>query len=87
MEEKNTVNFMKVSSIFNALSKQVWIDTLRAIATFGVILLHISMYLLPLYNNISIKAWWFGNFIDGFCSFFGFRHYSKDGIRLLKKPN
>lgn len=46
------------------IEKTSWIDTLRALATISVIILHVAAPILYQYNKISIDIWWIGNFFD-----------------------
>ncbi|NDW12741.1 hypothetical protein D0T50_07540 [Bacteroides sp. 214] len=45
--------------------KKKWIDCLRVLATFCVIVLHVSAPLLDQYGDISNFDWWVGNIYDG----------------------
>ncbi|WP_062057162.1 acyltransferase [Aquimarina longa] len=42
-----------------------WIDVLRTLATFAVIFLHTSGYLLGAFTTDSMEHWWVGNIYDG----------------------
>jgi len=44
--------------------KLLWVDNLRAFATFAVILLHVSAPILYKYGSISNFSWWIGNIYD-----------------------
>ncbi|MDR2010675.1 MAG: acyltransferase family protein [Bacteroidales bacterium] len=46
-----------------------WIDCLRVLATFCVILLHTAASILYQYGNISNFNWWVGNIYDGIVRF------------------
>ncbi len=41
-----------------------WIDSLRVLATFSAIILHVSAELLPQFGSISDFDWWIGNIYD-----------------------
>jgi surface polysaccharide O-acyltransferase-like enzyme len=41
-----------------------WINSLRVLATFSVIFLHVSANILPQYGTISNLDWWTGNIYD-----------------------
>ena len=45
--------------------KSNWIETLRAIATLSVIVLHVAAPILYQFSKISTDTWWIGNFFDG----------------------
>lgn len=42
-----------------------WIDSLRTLATIGVIFLHVAAPILYQYGNIPNSYWWIGNIYDG----------------------
>lgn len=42
----------------------IWVDWLRVIATFGVVLLHSAAPLLYKFNDLPRDHWWFANFYD-----------------------
>ena len=44
--------------------KYIWAQNLRALATFGCIVLHVTANLVHEYGNISYVYWWFGNIIE-----------------------
>lgn len=62
-----------------------WIDNLRAIATIGVILLHVSAAPVPLFGTIDINSWWIGNIIDGSVRFSVPIFFMVSGSLLLSK--
>jgi surface polysaccharide O-acyltransferase-like enzyme len=41
-----------------------WLDTLRAIATLGVIIIHVSSPLVNLAYGKNMEYWWLGNIVD-----------------------
>jgi surface polysaccharide O-acyltransferase-like enzyme len=41
-----------------------WLDTLRALATFGVIIIHVATPTLKMNFTKNIEFWWVGNVID-----------------------
>lgn len=41
-----------------------WLDTLRAIATLGVIIIHVSSPLVNMAYGKNMGYWWIGNFVD-----------------------
>ncbi len=45
-------------------NRLAWIDYLRASATFGVILIHVSGVILYQYGTLSDFEWWTGNLMD-----------------------
>ncbi|MDD4971541.1 MAG: acyltransferase family protein [Paludibacter sp.] len=47
----------------NTISKQ-WLDTLRAIATLGVIIIHVSSPLVKMTYGKNMPFWWIGNIAD-----------------------
>ena len=42
----------------------VWLDTLRALATLGVIIIHVSTPTVKMIYGKNMEYWWIGNFID-----------------------
>lgn len=50
--------------------KFFWIDCLRVLASFGVVLMHIAAPLLSQYGEVSSSDWWTSNF---YCNFMRFR--------------
>jgi len=42
----------------------LWVDFVRVVATFSVVLLHSAAPLLYKYNELSIGDWWMGNLYD-----------------------
>jgi surface polysaccharide O-acyltransferase-like enzyme len=44
--------------------KLVWIDNLRAIATIGVIILHVSAPLIYKFGSVSMSWWWTANIFN-----------------------
>lgn len=45
-------------------AKKEWIVFIRVIATFSVIILHVSAEIPTLYNKVSNTTWFIGNFFD-----------------------
>jgi surface polysaccharide O-acyltransferase-like enzyme len=45
-------------------NKLAWADNLRALATIGVIVIHVSGLILYQFNTISEAVWWTGNIYD-----------------------
>jgi surface polysaccharide O-acyltransferase-like enzyme len=41
-----------------------WLDTLRAMATFGVIIIHVATPALKMNFNKNIEYWWISNIVD-----------------------
>ena len=41
-----------------------WLDTLRALATLGVIIIHVSTPTVKMIYGKNMEYWWIGNFID-----------------------
>src|ERR1700679_1783645 len=50
----------------NEKERLSWMDNLRALATFGVIFLHVSYLLLGKFDKTpgTFKTWWAGNIYD-----------------------
>ena len=46
-----------------------WVDSLRVLATFSVILLHVAAPIVYQYGNISNFEWWTGHIYDSFVRF------------------
>ncbi len=46
------------------ISKIQWLDTLRTLATLGVIIIHISSPLVNMEYNKNMSFWWIGNVVD-----------------------
>ena len=46
------------------ISKIEWLDTLRTLATLGVIIIHISSPLVNMEYNKNMSFWWIGNVVD-----------------------
>lgn len=47
------------------VSKLRWVDNLRTLATFCVILIHVSAPLVGSYKQMFLSSWWSGNIING----------------------
>lgn len=62
-----------------------WIDTLRVLATIGVILIHTSGYLLSNFEVSALEYWWIGNFFDGNARFSVPVFFMISGALLLSK--
>ena len=46
------------------INNKQWLDTLRAIATFGVIIIHVSSPLVKMSYCKNMPFWWIGNVVD-----------------------
>jgi len=63
-----------------------WMDTLRALATFGVILIHVSSPVVKMaYGGKQMDYWWVGNFIDSSIRFSVSTFLMLSGAALLSK--
>ncbi len=62
-----------------------WIDTLRVLATIGVIILHVSSFQLMEYNATSLNLWWIGNIFNGTFRFSMPIFFMISGALLLSK--
>jgi surface polysaccharide O-acyltransferase-like enzyme len=49
--------------------KFLWADDLRAFATIGVIILHVSAKVVNQYGVVSVSDWWIGNVFDSLVRF------------------
>lgn len=47
--------------------KEAWIDVLRVLSCFAVVLIHTSGQSYHQYSTISPVEWWFANFLNGSC--------------------
>ena len=62
-----------------------WIDSLRVLATFSVIFLHVAAEVIYKYGNISNLDWWIGNIYDSSVRFCVPIFLMISGILILSK--
>ncbi len=62
-----------------------WIDSLRVLATFSVVFLHISSEILPQYGSVSNFDWWVGNIYDSSVRFCVPVFLMISGVLILSK--
>lgn len=67
-------------------SEIVWMNNLRALATFSVIVLHVTFPILYNYGTININDWQVGNFFDSLVRFCVPVFLMLTGALLLGKP-
>lgn len=65
--------------------KLIWLDIVRVISTFAVIILHVSAPILYKYGEISQDIWNTGNFYDGMVRFCVPAFFMLSGALLLSK--
>ncbi|WP_158839960.1 acyltransferase [Polaribacter sp. L3A8] len=65
--------------------KIIWLDSLRVISTFAVILLHVSGLILYEYGRVTEEIWNIGNFYDGMVRFCVPVFFMLSGALLLSK--
>src|ERR1035437_1784180 len=46
------------------VKKIQWLDTLRALAMFGVIIIHVSTPVVKMMYGKNMEYWWIGNIVD-----------------------
>ena len=64
----------------------LWVDWIRVLATFGVVLLHAAAPLLSMYNKIPDVYWWTGNIYDSMVRMCVPLFFMLSGSLLLQKP-
>jgi len=76
---------MKIEKLTTPQSPIIWLDTLRALATVGVIIVHVSSPLVNMSYGKNMEFWWIGNIFDSFVRYAVPLFLMLSGATLLNK--
>ena len=79
-------SILPVGKYMESKTKEIlWVDWIRALATFGVVFLHAASPLLYRYNKIPEFYWWIGNIFDSMVRMCVPLFFMISGFLLLQK--
>jgi surface polysaccharide O-acyltransferase-like enzyme len=76
---------MKIEKSIEQKHNILWLDTLRALATIGVIIVHVSSPLVNMTYGKNMEFWWYGNIADSIVRFAVPLFLMLSGATLLNK--
>jgi len=76
---------MKIEKSLASKNTIQWLDTLRALATIGVVVVHVSSPLVNMTYGKNMEFWWYGNITDSIVRFAVPLFLMLSGATLLNK--